>query len=70
MTSKRYLSRKQEAERVGFSERTLERHCKGAGYPYIRLGSRVLFDPELSDKYLSEHAHPDRVGECDQRASI
>ena len=60
MTAKRYLSRREEAARTGLSLRTLERHCKNAGYPYIRLGNRVVFDPSLSDQYLSDRVHNGR----------
>ena len=63
MTPKRYNDRKSEAERLGVSERTLERRCKDDGFPFIRLGNRLLFDVELSDEYLASRVHRGRAAE-------
>jgi len=50
---KRYLTKRQEAERIGRSTRTLERLCADEGYPFIQLDGRPLFDPELSDQFIA-----------------
>ena len=60
MTAKRNLSRREKPVRAAYSLRTLKRHCKHAGYPYIRLGNRVVFDFSLSDQYLSDRVHDGR----------
>ena len=63
MQPKRYNDRKTEADRLGVSERTLERRCKEDGFPFIRLGNRVLFDPELSDEFMAGRVHRGRAAE-------
>ncbi len=63
MHPKQYNDRKKEAARIGFSERTLERHCKDSGFPFIRIGRRLLFDPQLSDEYLAARVHKGRAAE-------
>ena len=68
MHPKQYLNRKQEAQRTKVSERTLERHCK-EGYPYIRLGNRILFDPDLSDEYLAARVQHGRAAELSRQAA-
>lgn len=63
MDYKRYNDRDAEAARLNISKRTLDRRCKEDGFPFIRLGNRMLFDPELSDEYLARHVHRGRAAE-------
>ena len=66
---KRYNRLKEEADRLGFSPRTLQRKCKDEGFPYIRTGGVLLFDPELSDQYLAGRAYKGRAAELAKRAA-
>ena len=63
MHPKQYNDRKAEAARIGISERTLDRRCKDDGFPFIRFGHRLLFDPALSDEYLGACVHRGRAAE-------
>ena len=67
--TKTYNDAKSEAARLGISERTLARHCKDAHFPFIRLGSRILFDPDLSDSYLAGLMHTGRAAELAQQSA-
>ncbi len=67
--TKTYNDARSEAARLGISERTLARHCRHAQFPFIRLGSRVLFDPELSDRYLAGLMHTGRAAELAQQSA-
>ncbi|WP_295586882.1 helix-turn-helix domain-containing protein [uncultured Lamprocystis sp.] len=51
---------KREAERLGFSVRTLQQwRVKGGGPPYFKLGSAVRYDPVQVDSWLDEHTRVD-----------
>lgn len=63
MMRKQYNDRDTEAARLNISTRTLDRHCKDAGFPFIRLGGRMLFDPDLSDEHLAGLVHRGRAAE-------
>lgn len=63
MNYKSYNDRETEAKRLGVSIRTLDRRCKEDGFPFIRLGNRMLFDPELSDEYMAGCVHRGRAAE-------
>lgn len=63
MMRKQYNDRDTEAARLNISTRTLDRRCRDDGFPYIRLGGRMLFDPDLSDEYLAGHVHHGRAAE-------
>ena len=63
MSCKQYNDREQEAARLNISTRTLDRRCKEDGFPYVRLGNRMLFDPRLSDEYLAGLVHRGRAAE-------
>lgn len=63
MPLKCYNDRKSEAKRISLSERQLSQLCADSGFPFIRLGGRVLFDPDLSDEYLSRRVHLGRAAE-------
>lgn len=63
MHPRQYNDRKTEAARLRVSECSLDRACKDDGFPYIRFGGRVLFDPDLSDEYLAQRAHRGRAAE-------
>ena len=63
MNYKTYNDRDTEAARLCISKRTLDRRCKDDGFPYIRIGGRMLFDPELSDEYLAALVHRGRAAE-------
>jgi excisionase family DNA binding protein len=52
---------KQESERTGLGVRTIKRAIADAEFPHIKLGRRVLFDPELSDQYLAERTFRGRA---------
>ena len=54
MADKVYLNKRQQAERLGITTRSLERYCARESFPFIRLGGRVLFDPELTGAYLTQ----------------
>jgi excisionase family DNA binding protein len=44
---KALLATKEAAHRVGLSASTLEKlRVKGGGCPYIKIGTRVLYDPD------------------------
>ncbi len=60
---KQYLRLPQEAQRTGQSTRTVHRRIKEDGYPYIRAGNVLLFDPELSDEWLAQRVHRGRAAE-------
>ena len=60
---KRYLRLPQEALRTGQRERTVHRRIKEDGYPYIRSGNVLLFDPELSDEWFAARVHRGRAAE-------
>ncbi len=63
MNYKSYNDRDTEAARLNISTRTLDRRCKDDGFPFIRLGGRMLFDPDLSDEYLAGLVHRGRAAE-------
>ncbi len=63
MNYKSYNDRDTEAARLNISTRTLDRRCRDDGFPYIRLGGRMLFDPDLSDEYLAGLVHRGRAAE-------
>lgn len=69
MTQKVYLDIKAEAKRLGVGMRTLDRRCKDEQFPFIRFGNRVLFDPELSDRYLANRVHNGRAAELAHQAA-
>src|SRR4051794_40866245 len=46
----RKLSAPESADYLGVSRRTFYEHCR-PGLPAIRIGARVLFDPEDLDKW-------------------
>ena len=54
MAEKVYLNKRQQAARLGITTRSLERYCARDNFPFIRLGGRVLFDPELTGAYLAQ----------------
>ncbi len=63
MSHKQYNDRETEAARLSVCARTLERRCKDDGFPFIRLGARMLFDPELSDEWMAQRVHRGRAAE-------
>lgn len=69
MHPKQFNGRNKEAARIGFSTRKLDRACKDEGFPYIRVGGRVLFDPELSDEYLAQRTYRGRADELAKTAA-
>ena len=60
---KQYLRLPDEAKRTGLSTRTIHRRIVEDGYPYIRSGGVLLFDPELSDEWLAQRVHRGRAAE-------
>ena len=62
-THKQYLRLPQEALRTGQSERTIHRRIKDDGYPFIRSGNVLLFDPELSDEWFAKRTFRGRAAE-------
>lgn len=68
MQARTYLDRKSEAERLKISVRTLDRHVKDDGFPFIRFGNRLLFDPALSDEFLAARTFRGRAAELAQAA--
>jgi predicted DNA-binding transcriptional regulator AlpA len=49
---------KREAERLGFSVRTLQQwRVKGGGPPFLKLGSSVRYDPARVDEWLNARVH-------------
>lgn len=52
---RRLHTEKQEAERMGFSVRTLQawRH-RGGGPPFLKINGAVRYDPARSDAWLEE----------------
>lgn len=51
---KRYLSEKQTAEYIGLSVKTLQRmRAHGTGMPFVKAGSRVLYDIADLDTYMN-----------------
>jgi len=63
VTGKIYNDRKTEAARIGIGERTLDRRSKEGQFPFIRFGGRLLFDPEMTDRYLASCIHNGRAAE-------
>lgn len=61
--AKQYLRLPDEAKRTGQSTRSLHRRIAEDGYPYIRLGAVLLFDPELSDEWLAKRVYRGRAAE-------
>lgn len=47
-----YLSLSDMAERLGCCAKTFRRHVLKQGIPHIRLGKRLLFDPNRVELYL------------------
>jgi len=50
---------KQEAERLGISERTMAK-ARSTGHPqipYIKIGKTVRYDPVAVDAWLAKHSH-------------
>ena len=68
LTEKQYNDRKTEAKRLGISESTLIRRYKDMGFPFIRFGKRILFDPQLSDEFMAAHTHNGRAAELAKAA--
>tara|TARA_Y100001968_G_scaffold306663_1_gene323686 strand:+ start:81 stop:356 length:276 start_codon:yes stop_codon:yes gene_type:complete len=46
------VSKTEAAKSLGVSERTLERHLKDYGIPYVRFGDRVLFSPKALEAWV------------------
>ena len=47
---------KREADRLGFSVRTLQQwRVKGEGPPYLKIGPSVRYNPEAVDAWLNAH---------------
>lgn len=60
---KQYLRLPEEAKRTGLSTRSIHRRIMEDGYPFIRTGGVLLFDPELSDEWLAQRVHRGRAAE-------
>lgn len=54
ITPRVLFTEKQEAQRLGFSQRTLQSwRLKGGGPPYFKVGNGgIRYDPNLSDAWL------------------
>lgn len=46
------VSKTEAAKSLGISERTLERHLKSYGIPYVRFGDRILFSPKALETWV------------------
>lgn len=56
---------KETAERIGWSDRSLERaRVTGDGPPFIRIGSRrVMYSPDAVAVWLDARTYPHRAAE-------
>lgn len=56
---------KETADRIGWSERSLERaRVTGDGPPFIRVSARVVrYSPEAVTQWLAERTYPHRAAE-------
>ncbi len=53
---KRYETERQVTDRTGISPRLLRQWRQdGSGFPYIKLGRKVLYDAEVVDAWLAQH---------------
>ena len=43
-----------EAERLGVSRSWLYTEARERRFPHVRLGGRILFDPDESDRFLEQ----------------
>jgi len=50
---KKYLTEHQVAKITNRAAQTLRNdRCRGVGIPFIRLGRRVVYDPEVVEAYI------------------
>ena len=59
---KKYLRKKEQAEKLGISLRTLEWWQEAKLVPFIKIGKVILFDPEAVDKALRRFERKEIVG--------
>lgn len=62
---------KETAERIGWSERSLERaRIMGNGPPYVRVGlRRVMYQPEAVQEWLAARTYAHRADELARSAA-
>jgi excisionase family DNA binding protein len=52
----KYLSITQVAQLLGLSTSTLYKKTSARSIPFFKLGGRVLFDPEVLERWIRSHA--------------
>lgn len=53
---KRYETERQVTNRTGISPRLLRQWRQdGTGFPYIKLGRKILYDADVVDAHLAQH---------------
>lgn len=64
------LDAKRAAKALSVSPRTLWTLTKGGQIPAVRLGRRVLYDPEDLQAFIARHKHPARIHKGATRAEL
>jgi len=59
------LSQRNAARALAISERSLYEWTHAGRVPYVRLGRRVLYQPDALRRWVRSHQHgPDTAGNC------
>jgi excisionase family DNA binding protein len=53
----RLLSIREAATFLGLQPATLYKYRMVGAVPYVKIGTRVLFDPERLRRWIAEHSH-------------
>ena len=57
MSDEKLLSVKEAADFLGLKVATVYKYRMIGAVPYIKIGTRVLFDPERLRKWIDERSH-------------
>ena len=57
-TTQSLLSVKSAALRLGLSPHTIRKYVELRRLPFVKIGARVLFDPEELERYIDERRVP------------
>ena len=55
-TDRKLISVDEAAERLGLKASTIRKYVLMQHIPFVKLGARVLFDPDRLDRWVAEHA--------------